>query len=138
MSTRETILAAVQTILVNASVAAGRVYRARREQIETLPAVEIDMVSAASQSSAPLGVADHSLVFAVAALAKGDTPETAVDATLAAAHAALLAAGPTLGLGADVQLLPEWEAESPDIEQFDYVRLAHRYTVLYRTASGAF
>lgn len=133
MSTRETILAAFATTL--ASVASGRVYRSRKEQLPTLPAVIITPDNATSVESV-LGMMDHELSVSVSVYAKGDTPDNAADATLAALHTALTAA-PTLGLGNDVQLLPGVECEW-DFEDYDYVRATHRYHVTYRTATGAF
>lgn len=135
MSTRETILAAVATTL--AGVASGRIYRRRQEQIETLPAVEVEFAGAVA-GNAPIGVADHELRVRVAVLAKGDTPETAADATLVLVHSALLAAI-NLGLGTDVQIDPDnWTADEPEISDYDYIRQSHIYTVRYRTAFGGF
>jgi hypothetical protein len=132
MSTRETILAAIATAL--SGVAGGRVYRSRREDLGTLPAVVITPDGEEAEE-AVLGVTDRRLVVAVDVYAKGDTPDTAADATLAAAWAAL-AAAPTLGLGTDVQL---WPAHSIDwdFEDFDYARATLRVTYLYRTATGS-
>lgn len=135
MSTRESILEAVKTTL--SSVAGGRVYRCRKEQIETLPAVEISQAGHRALLS-PVGVSDHELLVRVAVLAKGETPDSAADATLVALHAALVA-DPSLGLGNDARLdVDEWQTDEPDFDDYDYVRLAHVYTVRYRTSPGAF
>ena len=104
MSTRETILAAFATKL--AGVAGGRVYRARREQIPTLPAIVIEQAGMQSDETV-LGMTDHLLTVSVAVLATGETPDSAVDATLTAAHSAILADF-TLGLGNEVNLLAHW------------------------------
>jgi len=135
MSTRETILAAVAASL--SGVAGGRIYRRRQEQIDTLPAVEVEF-SGSNSGGAPLGVSDHEMRVRVAVLAKGDVPETAADATLVSVHTALLATI-DLGLGNDVQLDPDnWEAPDPEISDYDYIRQPHIYTVRYRTALGSF
>lgn len=134
MSIRETILAAVAAKLVSANVASGRVYRTRREQLETLPAVTVEPAGASAEEVF-LGTMDHELFVAVAVIAKGDTPDTAADATLTAAHAALVA-DITLGL-ADVTLDPEFSADW-EFEDYDYARAVHRYRISYRTASNAF
>lgn len=134
MSTRETILAAVASTLVTASVAAGRVYRSRREQLPTLPAVIVTPQSEEAVESV-LGLMDRRISVGVDVYAKGDTPDNAADATLAAAWSALFAA-PDLGLGSDVQIDPlhsiDW-----DFEDYDHVRATLRVTVIYRTATGS-
>lgn len=135
MSTRETVLEAVKSQLTNASVASGHVYRGRREQIVNLPAVEIERLGGKSTEIA-LGTMDHEMVFSVAVLAKGDTPDTAADATLLAVHSALIA-DRALGLGNGVQLLPDFESDL-DIDNIDYARSTHRYTVTYRTTGNDF
>jgi hypothetical protein len=136
MSQRDAILDAVKAKLVAANVAAGRVYRSRREQLETLPAVEIEQGGMQSGELA-IGVTDHQLIVTVAVVAKGDTPDSTADPVLLAAHAALMA-DLSLGLGNDVQLRTSWETAEPDIDNFDYVRHVHRYQVDYRTSTGAF
>lgn len=133
MSTRETILAAFATQL--ASVASGRVYRSRREQIPTLPAVLI-LPRGGRSVEFVLGVMDNELTVSVGVLAKGDTPDTAADATLLAVHAALIA-DRSLGLGNDVQLLPDFEYD-PDFEDYDYCQAPHLYRVTYRTTGNDF
>lgn len=135
MSTRETILAAIATQL--ASVASGRVYRSRREQLPTLPAVIIEPVSGRGEEIA-LGAMDHELSVSVAVFARGDTPDNAADATLLAAHTALIA-DRALGLGVTngVTLMPDFECDW-NFEDYDYVRAEHRYRVLYRTTGNDF
>ena len=76
------------------------------------------------------------LTVNVAVLAKGDTPSTAADATLLAAHVALQA-DLSLGLGNDVQMGARYEADD-EAGDFDYIRVTHRYPVIYRTATGSF
>ena len=134
-STRETILAAVKSILTTANVASGRIYRERQEQIATLPAVEITFTANGGDETC-LGIMDHNLTVNVAVLAKGDTPSTAADATLLAAHVALQA-DLSLGLGNDVQMGARYEADD-EPGDLDYIRVTHRYTVIYRTATGSF
>lgn len=136
MSTRDTILDAVTAALIAANVAGGQVFRTRREQITTLPAVEVTQAGMQSAENV-LGRHDHALIVLVAVLAKGDTPDSAADPVLVAVHAALMA-DLSLGLGADVQIDINWETAEPDIDNYDYVRLAHRYTIHYRTATGSF
>lgn len=133
-STREEILSAIASKI--SGVAGGRIYRTRREQIKTLPVVLVEQAGMSSRENV-LGVTDHELNVSVAVLGSGDMPDSAVDATLISVHTALTA-DRTLGLGNDVQLLPDWETEAPDIDAYDYARVAHRYTVTYRTATGAF
>ena len=132
MSSRETLLAAVATAL--AGVASGRVYRSRKEQLPTLPAVVI-LPASEDANEEVLGREDASLSVDLEVYAKGDTPDNAADATLAAVWAALRAT-PTLGLGTDVQLMPgrriNW-----DFEDYDHVRATLTVTYLYRTATGA-
>ena len=134
MSARETLLAAVASTLVTASVASGRVYRSRREQLPTLPAV-IVTPAAEDANEDVMGREDATLTVDLDVYARGDAPDNAADATLAAAWAALRAT-PTLGLGVDVQLMPgrriAW-----DFEDFDYVRATLSVAYFYRTATGA-
>ena len=132
MSTRESILAAVATAL--AGVAGGRIYRTRREQLGTLPAIIIEPQSERADE-AVLGRTDRSLDVAINVYAKGDTPDTAADATLAAAWSAL-AAAPALGLGNDVQLRMAHEVDW-EFEDFDMARALLRVTIDYRTTTGS-
>lgn len=132
MSTTETILAAVASAL--AGVADGHVYRSRREQLETLPAV-IVLPESADGAEDVIGVEDGTLVVAVEVYAKGDTPDTAADATLSAIWSALCAA-PNLGLGSDVDLIRRRRVDW-DFEDYDHVRATLHVSYLYRTATGA-
>jgi hypothetical protein len=131
-STRETILAAVATAL--AGVASGRIYRSRREQLPTLPAVIVEPQGEDAAENV-LGRMDRRLTVGVTVYAKGDTPDTAADATLAAAWAALFAT-PDLGLGSDVQIDPAHSIDW-DFEDFDQARATLHVTVNYRTATGS-
>lgn len=133
MSTRESILAAFATQL--AAVASGRVYRSRREQLPTLPAIIIEPVAGRSEEIA-LGAVEHELTVSVAVFAKGDTPDSTADATLLAAHTALIA-DRALGLGAanGVTLMPDFDVDW-NFEDYDYVRAEHRYRVIYRTTGN--
>ena len=132
MSTREALLAAVATTL--SGLAGGRVYRSRREQLPTLPAIVIAPQDEEAIEIV-LGYIDRRLKVGIEVLAKGDTPDNAADATLAAAWAAL-AANPQLGLGSEVQLESE-HAISWDFEDYDYVRATLTITCNYRTTFGA-
>lgn len=96
MSLREDTLAAIQTALIAAGVAGGRVYRTRQEAIATLPAVVIEPQRDEAEP-VTLGRDDHRLTVSIHALAKGDTPDTAADATLTLV-VATLTANRTLGL----------------------------------------
>lgn len=133
MSTRETVLAAVASALTG--IASGRVYRGRREQLPTLPAVIIEPLAASSAENV-LGMTDHELTVGISVFAKGEIPDTAADATLSAIHTALMA-DLTLGLGSEVQLAPGIEVDW-NYDDFDYVRAEQRYRISYRTATGAF
>jgi hypothetical protein len=133
MSKRDDILAAVAAKLVTASVASGRIYRSRREQLGTLPAVIVEPDSETAEELV-LGVTDAELRVAVRIFAEGDAPDSAADATLAAAHAALMA---DLSLGlADVQLSPRREIDW-QFENFDHAQVTARYLIQYRTAFGS-
>lgn len=128
MSIQESILSGVQTRL--AGLVSGNVFRDRREQIPTLPAIGIEP-EACDEIEEVLGFIDGVLIVAVMVYAAGDTPSTTADATVAAVKA-LMTAGYDFGLGSNVQLLPgltqEW-----DFENFDYVRVSLRYRVQYRS-----
>ena len=131
MSTRDSVLAAFQTTL--SSLASGRVYRSRLEQLPAIPAIVITPDAEEAEEKL-LGVMDAELTVTVAIYAKGDTPDNAADALLASVHSALCA-DLSLGLGSNVQILPRrrvgWE-----FDQYDEARLAVRYTVFYRTTFG--
>jgi hypothetical protein len=131
MSTRETILAALATTL--SGVASGRIYRSRREQLQTLPAVVIEPLSETA-SEIVLGVLDRRLTVGIAVYAKGDTPDNAADVTLAACWSSLFVT-PGIALS-DVQIEPSHVIEW-DIEDYDYARATLRITVSYRTAIEA-
>lgn len=133
MSTRDTILEAFRTTLVNAGVASGNCYRSRQEQLPALPAVVINPSRETAEEQF-IGVMDAELDVDVEIYANGDTPDNAADATLAAAHAALMA---DLSLGvADAQIVPrrsvDWQ-----FENYDNARVTARYTVRFRTTFGA-
>lgn len=133
MSTRDDILAAFVTTLTTAGVASGRCYRSRREELPALPAVVVEPDSETAEE-AMLGVMDAELLVSLSVYASGDTPDNAADATLAAAHAALMA---DLSLGiADAQILPRREVDW-QFENFDNARVTARYSVAYRTTFGS-
>ena len=131
MSARDTLLAAMATAL--GSVAAGRVYRSRREQLPTLSAV-ILTPQAEEASEAVLGQLDRRLTVAVDIYAKGDTPDNAADTDLAAAWAALSGAAALNTAGVQIEQAHDiaW-----DYDDYDYVRATLRVTITYRTAVGA-
>lgn len=133
MSTRENILAAFATAM--SAVASGRVYRSRKEQLPTLPAVVIEPRSSSSSEIA-LGAMDHELTVTVAIYAKGDTPDSTADATLLAGHTALIA-DRSLGLGNGITLHPDFTADW-SFEDYDHVRAEHTYRVTYRTTGADF
>lgn len=135
MSTRETILEAVKNLLTTASVAGGRIYRTRREELITLPAVVVEPGRQSGQE-VMLGVMDHEFEIACRVFARGDVPETAADATIAALHAVMFA-DLSLGLGSDVQLSPRYDMSDPQIENYDSVEIVVRYPVTYRTLFAA-
>jgi hypothetical protein len=132
MSTRETLLAALHTAL--SVLAGGRVYRSRKEQMPTLPAVVI-RPEFEEDTGEMLGVTDTILTVAIEIYARGDIPDQAADATLSDVYAATIAS-PDLGLGSNVQILPgrsvTWE-----IEGYDDSGVTLRLRILYRTALGA-
>lgn len=132
MSTRETLLAALQTAL--SGIAGGRVYRSRKEQMPTLPAIVIRPESE-EDTGEMLGVTDTVLTVAIEIYARGDIPDQAADATLSDVYAAAIAS-PDLGLGSNVQIMPgrsvTWE-----IEDYDDAGVTLHLRIFYRTALGA-
>ena len=139
MSTRETILAAIQTVLLAAGAVTAlvgtRVYRTRREQIATVPAIQIEQDGIESEQIV-LGYTDHTMDVVVTAFGEDDTPDKAPDATLSAAHAALMA-DPTLGQSGGVQILPNYSVDAPNVDGIDFRAIAHRYRIFFRTATNA-
>lgn len=139
MSTRETILAAVQSVLLAATAVTAlvgtRIYRTRREQITAVPALQIEQDGVEAEQMV-LGYTDHTMDIVITAFGEGDTPDSAPDAALSAAHAALMA-DPTLGQSNGVQILPNYRADPPNVDGIDFATIAHRYQVFYRTATNA-
>lgn len=153
MSTRETILAAVQTALVNASVASGRVYRSRQEAIDIMPSVVVEPQFEAADETV-LGMLDRSLNVSVVVFACGTATtgsgshghghahgsssstsvaaDTAADDTLALVESTLLA-DRTLGLGSEVQIRSILDIRW-DFEDQDTARVTATFQVSYRTA----
>jgi hypothetical protein len=131
MSIRETLLAAIATAL--SGVASGRVYRSRREQLATMPAVVIEPISE-DVTEIMLGRLDRRMTVAIHVFAKGDTPDSSADSTLEAAWSAIAAAA-ALNTG-DVQLEMSHAVEW-DFEEIDHVRATLRVTLNYRTNVGA-
>lgn len=132
MSTRETLLNALHVAL--AGCAGGRVYRSRKEQLPTVPAIVIRPESE-EDNGEMLGVTDTILVVAIDIYARGDIPDKAADATLSAAYAAIIAA-PDLGLGTDVQLMPG-RTVTWNVDGYDDADVTLSLSYLYRTALGA-
>ena len=131
MSTRDTLLAAMATAL--ASVASGRVYRTRREQLPTLPAIIVSPLSEEAAENVT-GQLDRRLTVGVDVYAKGDTPDNAADSVLAAAWTALQGASSLNTAGVQLEMAHDvaW-----DYEDYDNVRATLRVTLNYRTAVGA-
>lgn len=132
MSLRENVLAAISAKLIAANVASGRVYRTRQEAIATVPAVNVEPVSEQVEESV-LGMLDRTLRVAVHVLAKGDTPDSAADATLDAAISAVLA-DRTLGLGSEVQVQSAFDV-AWDFEDFDIARATATFSISMRTTA---
>lgn len=139
MSTRETVLDAIKTRLLAASaltaIVGSHVYRTRRDQINADDAIEIEQDGIDSEQIV-LGYTDHTMQVVLTAFGKDDIPDKGPDATLTAAHAALMA-DPTLGLADGVQILPGYNVETPQLGGFDLAALAHRYRIYFRTATTA-
>ena len=131
MSTRETILTAVATTL--SALAGGRVYRSRREQLPDLPAIVVTPEEEDAKETV-LGRMDRRLRIAISVYARGETPDSASDAVLAAAWAAL-ALDPSLGQSSDV-CLEQTHRVVWDIDDNDLVRATLTVTVGYRTSNG--
>ena len=131
MSTRETLLAAVKTALINASVASGRVYRSRQEAMTTLPSVTVEPQFEAADETV-LGMMDRSLNVSVVVFASGDPADTAADDTLALVESTLLA-DRTLGISSAVQVRSMLDTRW-DFEDQDLVRVTSTFQVSYRTA----
>ena len=131
MSTRETVLAAVKTALITASVAAGRVYRSRQEAMTTLPSVTVEPQFEAADETV-LGMMDRTLNVSVMVFASGDPADAAADDTLTLIESTLLA-DRTLGLGSEVQIRSMLDIRW-DFEDQDLVRVSSTFQVSYRTA----
>lgn len=136
MSLRESVLAAIQSALVAANVASGRVYRSRTAALVTLPSVTVEPESETAAEEV-LGMLTRTLTVAVAVFASGSPPDAAADATLALIESTLLA-DRTLGLGSEVQLTSQidtaWDFDPEDSGSYDHTRIALRFTVSTRTA----
>ncbi len=132
MSLRENILAALQVAL--SGIAGGRVYRSRKEQLPTLPAIVISPESEIDSGEA-LGVTDTELQVGITIYARGDIPDQAADSTLAAAYAAIIASS-DLGLGSNVQIMPGREVTWA-IDDYDDSSVTLHIRIQYRTAQGA-
>ena len=136
MSLRESVLAAIQSALVAAGVAGGRVYRSRTAALVTLPSVTVEPESE-SATEEVLGMLSRTLGVVVHVFASGSPPDASADATLALIESTLLA-DRTLGLGAEVQLTSQldaaWDFDPAESGTYDHTRIALRFTVSTRTA----
>lgn len=128
MSARESILAALQSAL--SPILPGAVWRSRRDQLPTLPAIVIRPESE-DDAGEILSVQDATLTVAIDCYARGEIPDQAADPILSAVIGALRA-DPSLGLGSDVQVMParriEWSTENHDDAQATL-----RVDIAYRT-----
>ena len=104
MSLRENVIAAVAAALVAANVASGRIYRSRQDAFafDELPAVIVGPLSE-SASEEVLGMLDRTLTVRLSVYGKIAPGDAGIDATIAAAEAAVLA-DRSIGLGSDVQV----------------------------------
>jgi hypothetical protein len=130
MSTRENILAALHAQL--STLLPASVYRSRREQLPALPAIVIRPESD-TDDGLMLGVRDSTLTVSIDIYADGEIPDQALDDLITDTLQAL-DADATLGLGADVQILParqiEWSTEN-----YDHGQAQLRINITYRTLS---
>ena len=132
MSTRETVLAAVHATL--SGLCGGRVYRSRKDQLPTVPAIVIRPEDE-EDTGELLGVTDTTLTISVEIYARGETPDLAAYATLSSAYAQL-AASSDLGLGSNVQILPGRTVAWAEDNYSDCSAIL-RIRIIYRTAQGA-
>ncbi|MDT3708170.1 MAG: hypothetical protein ROZ09_15215 [Thiobacillus sp.] len=132
MSLRENAVAAVAAKLVAGGVASGRVYRSRQDALaaDELPAVVVEPLSE-SASEEVLRMLDRTLTVRLSVFGKSTPGDAALDATIAAAEAALLA-DRTLGLGSDVQVSSSIET-SWDFGEQDGVRADVDFQISMRT-----
>lgn len=128
MSIQENILNGIKVSL--SGLSSGRVYRDRKEQIGTLPAICIEPESC-EESEAAVGLTDGYMFILIMVYAAGDTPSSAADSLIASVKAVMIP-GADFALGNNVQLLPSVTQEW-DFENFDYVRVSLRYRVQYRS-----
>ena len=128
MSQRETILDALRATL--SGLCSGRVYRTRKEQLPSVPAIVIRPESE-DDPGEMLGCTDATLTVAIAIYAKGDTPDQAADSTLAAVLDALKPDS-TLGLGSDIQVKPTRRIDW-NFENYDDAEVILRLEITYRT-----
>ena len=124
MSLREDCLVAIQSALVAAGVAGGRIYRTRQEAISTLPSVVIEPQRDEAEPAA-LGRDDHRFTVNIHTLAKGDTPDTAADATLSLIVTTLIG-NRSLGLS-NCELLAGHQINW-DFQDFDIARATMSFT----------
>ncbi len=127
MSLRESILSALQATL--SSLCGGRVYRSRKEQLPSLPAIVI-RPETEIDTGEMLTVVDLTLTVAIEIYARADIPDQAIDPLLADVLAALRADA-TLGLGSDVQIMPARRIDW-DIQNYDDGAATLRFDIIYR------
>ena len=130
MSIRESILSAMVVML--SSLCGGRIYRSRKEQLPTLPAIVIRPESE-SDDGETLGSRDINLIVAVDIYARGDIPDQAADSVLESALS-LIDSDATLGMGSDVQIMPTRQIEW-SIDNYDDVSATLRLQIFYRKFS---
>ena len=128
MSAREITLVALQTAL--SGLCSGRVYRSRKEQLPTTPAIVIRLESESDEGQM-LGCRDAVLSVAIEIYSRGETPDQAADDLLDGVID-ILDADPTLGLGSDVQVMPVRNVEWA-IDHYDDVAVTLRLQITYRT-----
>ena len=114
MSARENVLEALFTTLT--PILPGSVWRSRKEQFPSLPAIVISPLTEEGQGDV-LGRIDCTLSVAIAVYARAEIPDQAADQILEDILSALNA-DTTIGLGSDVQILPsrriDWAIENHD------------------------
>lgn len=132
MSPRETILSALQTLLLDelAGLCGTHVYRSRKEQLPALPTV-IVRPDVEDDPGEMIGCSDSTLTVIVEIYARGDIPDQAADPVLSAALAAIKP-DDALGLGTDVQIKPARRIEWA-IENYDDAGITLRIEITYRT-----
>lgn len=128
MSARETLLVALQDKL--SPLLPASVWRNRKEQLPTTPAIVIRLESESDEGQM-LGCRDAVLSVAIEIYSRGETPDQAADDLLEGVID-ILDADSTLGLGSDVQVMPVRNVEWA-IDHYDDVAVTLRLLITYRT-----